>query len=113
MLLSRVILIINHINTSYKYIIYPEKVREYVRSDNNIHYAKNDWVYTIPEVADILKTSEEYVIKLQEKGFLTFIKLGELKCRKSTLEAFLEKYDGYDLTDLDNIKKIKAYKEED
>ena len=34
------------------------------------------------------------------------MKLGSLKVRKQTLESFLEKYEGMDLTDLDNITEL-------
>lgn len=66
-----------------------------------------EMLYTVKEVAKILKTSENYVYKLYKAGVLKFLKLGSLKCRKSTLEAFLEKYDGMDVTDPSNIKKLQ------
>ena len=66
-----------------------------------------DELYTVPEVAAILKTNKEMVYKLQKSGILRFMKLGRLKCRKSTLEAFLAKYDGYDITDPFVIKELK------
>ena len=53
-----------------------------------------EMLYTVPEVASILKTNIDYVYKLQKAGLVRFMKIGRLKCRKSTLEAFLEKYDG-------------------
>lgn len=66
-----------------------------------------EMLYTVGEVARILKTNREYVYKLRDAGLLRFMKLGSLKCRKSTLEAFLEKYDGMDLTDPKNIKNLQ------
>lgn len=66
-----------------------------------------DMLYTVQEVADILKTNENYVYKLHKAGLLKLIKLGRLKCRKSTLEAFLEKYEGMDLTDPFNVKEVE------
>lgn len=65
-----------------------------------------DLVYTVEEVADILKTNKAYVYRLKDAGLLKFLKLGRLKCRKVTLEEFLEKYDGMDLTDPENIKEL-------
>lgn len=56
-----------------------------------------DMVYTVSEVAAILKTNVDYVYKLQKTGKLKFLKLGSWKCRRSTLEAFLEEYDGRDV----------------
>ena len=51
-----------------------------------------DMVLTVQEVADILKTNVDYVYKLHRAGILKFLKLGRLKCRKKTLEEFLEKF---------------------
>lgn len=65
-----------------------------------------DMLYTVPEVAEILKSNTDYVYKLQRSGLLKFMKMGRWKCRKATLEEFLEKYDGMDLTDPFNIKEV-------
>lgn len=62
-----------------------------------------DMLYTVPEVAEILKTNIDYVYKLQRAGLLRFMKIGRLKCRKSTLEEFLAKYDGKDISDPFNV----------
>lgn len=67
-----------------------------------------EMVYTVKEVAAILKTNIDYVYKLHRSGILRFMKIGNLKCRKETLEAFLQKYDGYDISDPMNIKKIEG-----
>lgn len=67
-----------------------------------------DALYTVPEVAAILKTNVEYVYKLQKSGLVRFIKVGRLKCRKKTLEDFLEKYEGCDISDPFNVKQIEA-----
>lgn len=64
-------------------------------------------LYTVQEVAEILKTNVSYVYKLQQAGLLRFMKIGRLKCRKSTLEEFLAKYDGCDITDPTDIKELK------
>ena len=71
-----------------------------------------DMLYTVPEVAKILKTNKDYVYSLQRSGLLKFMKIGRLKCRKSTLEEFLKKFDGLDLTDPFNIKQITVDEEE-
>lgn len=63
-------------------------------------------LYTVPEVAEILKTNVDYVYKLQKAGLIRFMKIGRLKCRKSTLEEFLEKYDGFDISDPFNVQDI-------
>lgn len=64
-----------------------------------------DMVYTVQEVAEILKTNVDYVYKLQRAGLLRFMKIGRLKCRKSTLEEFLAKYDGMDISDPFNVRE--------
>jgi excisionase family DNA binding protein len=72
-----------------------------------------EMLYTVPEVAAILKTNVEQVYKMQKAGILKFMKIGRLKCRKSTLEQFLEKYDGLDITDPLNIKTVGEGEEND
>lgn len=64
-----------------------------------------EMLYTAKEVAAILKTNVDYVYKLHKAGLLRFMKIGSLKCRKSTLEAFLAKYDGMDVSDPFNVKE--------
>lgn len=64
-----------------------------------------DMLYTVPEVAEILKTNVDYVYKLQRAGLLRFMKIGRLKCRKSTLEEFLAKYDGMDISDPFHVRE--------
>lgn len=66
-----------------------------------------EMLYTVPEVAAILKTNVDYVYKLQRAGLIRFMKIGRLKCRRSTLERFLEKYDGLDISDPFNIQQIE------
>lgn len=67
-----------------------------------------DALYTVNEVAKILKTNTSYVYKLQKSGLLKFLQIGRLKCRKQALDAFLEKYDGYDISDPFNPVPIEG-----
>lgn len=67
-----------------------------------------DILLTVNDVAKILKTNTDYVYKLQRTGLLRFLKIGRLKCRKSTLEAFLARYEGMDITDPENIVPLEA-----
>lgn len=69
-----------------------------------------EMLYTVPEVAAILKTNVDYVYKLQRAGLIRFMKIGRLKCRKSTLEEFLEKYDGLDISDPFNVQELEREK---
>ncbi len=68
----------------------------------------DDVLYTVSEVAQILKTNTAYVYRLKDAGLLRFLKIGRLKCRKSTLEAFMARYEGMDITDPENIKPLDA-----
>lgn len=67
-----------------------------------------EMLYTVQEVAMILKTNVSYVYKLQQAGLIRFMKIGRLKCRKSSLEEFLAKYEGFDLTDPHNIQALES-----
>lgn len=66
-----------------------------------------DLLLTVPEVAEVLKTNVDYVYKLHKAGILKFMKIGRLKCRRSTLEQFIEKYDGCDISDPYNIQALQ------
>ena len=71
-----------------------------------------DVLYTVTETSKLLKTSKNYVYDLVNKGFLPALKLGNLKIRRTAILEFLEKYEGQDLTDLSNIKKMEVMKNE-
>lgn len=75
-----------------------------------IHMAE-EMLYTVEEVAEILKTNVNYVYSLRKAGLLRFLKIGRLKCRRSTLEAFLAEYEGKDLTDPYDVKELAEEKE--
>lgn len=62
-------------------------------------------LYNMKEVSEILKTNVTYVHRLRRAGLLPCIKLGTYKVRKESLDAFLEKYEGYDLTVPENVRK--------
>ena len=70
-----------------------------------------DELYTVQEVSKILKTNPAYVYKLHKSGLLRFIKVGSLKCRKSTLEKFLSDYDGMDISDPYNVQALEINSE--
>lgn len=67
-----------------------------------------EMLYTVQEVAAILKTNVDYVYKLQKAGLIPFMKIGRYKCRKSALEAFLKKYDGCDVSDPFDVKTLST-----
>lgn len=61
-------------------------------------------LYTVKEVAALLKTNVDYVHKLRKAGLLPFLKLGQYKVRKEALADFLSRYEGKDLTNPFQIK---------
>lgn len=63
-------------------------------------------LYTVKEVAEILKCNANYVYSLMNNGLLNYIVIGRRKVRKSTLENFIAQYEGFDITDPTNIKEI-------
>lgn len=67
-----------------------------------------DYLYTVEEVAKILKTNKNMVYDLIKKGHLTALKLGRYKITKFELLRFLKEFNGKDLTDLDNIKDLQV-----
>ena len=67
-----------------------------------------DILFTVQETSKLLKTNQNLVYELINKGKLPALKLGCLKIRKSSLMKFLEQYDNKDLSDLDNITDLKV-----
>lgn len=61
---------------------------------------------TVKEVSKILKVNVHRVYDLVRAGMLPALKLGSLKIRKSSLEKFLEEYEGMDISNVNNIKPI-------
>lgn len=59
-----------------------------------------DLVYTIKEVAGLLKVNKNYVYALINKGLLRSTKLGCRKVTKKALIEFLEKNDGLDFDEI-------------
>lgn len=74
-----------------------------LHSDTNIDKSE-DLLYTISEVAALLKVNRNYVYKLINKGYLRSIKLGCRKVTKKSLIQFLEQNDGMDLDENDPLK---------
>lgn len=63
-------------------------------------------LYTVKEVAALLKTNVDYVHKLRKAGLLPFLKLGQYKVRKEALADFLSRYERKDLTNPFLIKEL-------
>lgn len=66
-----------------------------------------DVLYTVLEVSKLIKCNTNYVYSLINNGLLPALKLGSMKVRRSTLLEFLEKYEGKDLTNPNNIVELK------
>ncbi len=66
----------------------------------------NEILFTVAEVAKLLKTNVDYVHKLRKSGLLPFLKIGQYKVRKETLVNFLTEYEGKDITDPFNVKDV-------
>lgn len=69
-----------------------------------------DILYTVKEVAKLIKTNQNYVNSLINSGLLPCLKLGSRKIRRQALLDFLENYEGKDLTDLNNIRDMSTMK---
>ena len=59
-----------------------------------------DLVYTIKEVAGLLKVNKNFVYALINKGLLRSTKLGCRKVTRKALIEFLEKNDGLDFDEI-------------
>lgn len=76
-----------------------------MRMENKI---EKDFLLTVGEVAKVMKTNPAYVYELIKADLLPVLKLGSYKVRKVTLLEFLEKYQGYDLSNPHQIKQIEV-----
>lgn len=64
-------------------------------------------VFTVKEVAELLRTNASFVYRLIELGLLPALKLGSIRVRKEALEDFLKEHEGEDLSDPTNIKSVR------
>lgn len=67
-------------------------------------------LYTVQEVSKLLKVSKNRVYDIIHAGLLPVMKMGGIKVRESALEAFLQKYEGYDITDPQNVNVLDVEK---
>lgn len=68
-----------------------------------------DELLTTSEVAKLLKCNRNFVGDLLKSGLLPYIVLGSRKVRRKALEEFMQKYEGWDITDPYNPKEIIKY----
>lgn len=67
----------------------------------------NDILYTVDEVAKLLKSNNNTVNSLINAGVLKCLILGRRKIPRSELLSFIEKNIGNDVTDPFNVKPIE------
>ncbi|HAR84557.1 MAG TPA: DNA-binding protein [Clostridium sp.] len=72
-----------------------------------------DILYTVPEVSKLIKTNKTYVYELIKAGLLPVLKLGSYKIRKVSLEEFLSRYEGKDITNPRDIKDISKEEQDE
>lgn len=63
-------------------------------------------LYTVKETSELLHCNTAYVYDLVKRGLLPAIKLKSIRIRQTSLNEFLDKYSGYDLSDIENIKPL-------
>lgn len=63
-------------------------------------------LYTVSETAELLKVNRNSVYDLLRKNVIRGIKIGSLKITRTELLEFLDKNNGKDLSDLDDIKDL-------
>ena len=66
-----------------------------------------DLVYTIKEIAGLLKVNKNYVYALINKGLLRSTKLGCRKVTRRALIEFLDKNDGLNFDEILATKPVK------
>ncbi len=95
-------------------IINQLKKQSLIGSDQNITVIYNaeskDVLYTVTEVAELIKSNQSYVYDLIKAGLLPALKLGSMKVTRKDLMTFLDKFKGHDLTDPYKIKLIDELK---
>ena len=64
-------------------------------------------LYTVTEVSKILKVNKNAVYDLIRNGYIKTLKYGVIKIPSTEVESFINKWTGYDLSDLKNPKQIE------
>lgn len=70
--------------------------------------SNRDYLYTVEEVAQILKVNKNSVYDLINTNVIKALKLGRLKITRFELLKFLKDHNGKDLSDLSNIKELNT-----
>lgn len=56
--------------------------------------SNSEILYTVSEVAKLLKVNRTFVYDLINRGEIPAVKVGSLKIRRTTLEKYLERLEG-------------------
>lgn len=67
-------------------------------------------IYTVAEVSKILGVNKNCIYNLINEGIIKTLKLGRQKITLNSLLEFFDNYDGYDLSNLSEIKCIYKYR---
>lgn len=67
-----------------------------------------EYLYTVDEVAQILKVNKNAVYDLINANVIKALKLGRLKITRFELLKFLKNHNGKDLSDLNNIRELNG-----
>jgi excisionase family DNA binding protein len=70
-----------------------------------------DELLTTSDIAKLLKCNKNYVGELLKSGLLPYLQMGSRKVRRKAFEEFLQKYDGWNLSDPYNPEIINKRKE--
>lgn len=63
-------------------------------------------VYSVKEISQLLHTNAALIYRFIELGLLPAIKLGSLRVRKQAIDQFLVDYEGLDLSNPEEIRRI-------
>lgn len=63
-------------------------------------------LYTIKEVSKLLKCNVNRVHELRRSGLLKCLKLGSYKVTETSLNRFLESYDGMDVSNPEEVREL-------
>lgn len=64
-------------------------------------------LYTVTEVSKLLKVNKNAVYDLIRNGYVKTLKYGVVKIPSTEVDDFINKWTGYDLSDLKHPKLIK------
>lgn len=68
---------------------------------------KKDYLYSVEEVAKILRVNKNTAYALIKKGHLKAFKFEKIKVPGPELLKFLKECTGKDFTDMDNVRELK------